>query len=171
MWKRCEAKGDIYKKKYKGLYCVGCESFKIDSDLVEGKCPDHQKEPEEIEEENYFFRLSKYQDYLVEYLSQEGVIEPEWRRQEALNFVQGGLEDLSISREIARIDWGIPVPGDSEHVMYVWFDALANYISALGWPDDADGNFVKYWQDGEVVQFAGKDQAARAQAVGPLLFY
>ncbi len=158
IWKLCDEAGDIYKKKYKGLYCVGCESFKTDSDLVDGKCPDHQKEPEEIEEENYFFRLSKYQDYLEEYLSQEGVIEPEWRRQEALKFVQGGLEDLSISREIARMDWGIPVPGDDEHVMYVWFDALTNYISTLGWPDDAEGAFKKFWQEGQTLQLAGKDQ-------------
>jgi len=158
IWKLCDEAGDIYKKKYKGLYCVGCESFKTDSDLVDGKCPDHQKEPEEIEEENYFFRLSKYQSYLEEYLSQEGVIEPEWRRQEALNFVQGGLEDLSISREIARMDWGIPVPGDSEHVMYVWFDALTDYISTLNWPADTEGNFKKFWQEGQTLQLAGKDQ-------------
>jgi methionyl-tRNA synthetase len=158
IWKLCDDAGDIYKKKYKGLYCVGCESFKTDSDLVDGKCPDHQKEPEEIEEENYFFRLSKYQGYLEKYLSKEGVIEPEWRRQEALKFVQGGLEDLSISREIARMDWGIPVPGDSEHVMYVWFDALTNYISTLNWPADEEGNFKKFWQDGQTLQLAGKDQ-------------
>lgn len=158
IWKLCEAKGDIYKKKYKGLYCVGCESFKVDSDLVEGKCPDHQKEPEEIEEENYFFKLSNYQGYLEEYLSQEGVIEPEWRRKEALNFVQAGLEDFSISREVSRMDWGIPVPGDDAQVMYVWFDALTNYISTLGWPEDTAGTFKKFWTDGEVFQVAGKDQ-------------
>lgn len=164
IWKLCDEAGDIYKKKYKGLYCVGCESFKTDSDLVEGKCPDHQTEPEEIEEENYFFRLSKYQAYLEEYLSEEGSIEPQWRRLEALKFVQGGLEDLSISREIARMDWGIPVPGDSEHVMYVWFDALTDYISTLGWPEDKEGNFKKFWQEGQTLQLAGKDQV-RFQSV------
>lgn len=158
MWKRCEAKGDIYKKKYTGLYCVGCESFKVDSDLEDGKCPDHQVEPEEIEEENYFFKLSNYQDYLLEHLGQEGVILPEFRRQEAINFVKGGLEDLSISREKTRMDWGVPVPGDDEHVMYVWFDALTNYISTLGWPADADGKFAKFWDEGDVLQLAGKDQ-------------
>lgn len=158
LWKLCEENGDIYKKKYSGLYCVGCESFKTPSDLVDGKCPDHLKEPEEIEEENYFFKLSNYQSYLEDYLSQEGVIVPDWRRQEALNFVQGGLEDLSISREKTRMDWGIPVPGDDEHVMYVWFDALTNYISTLGWPEDGVGNFEKFWQDGETLQLAGKDQ-------------
>jgi methionyl-tRNA synthetase len=158
MWRRCNEQGDIYKKKYKGLYCVGCESFKVDSDLVDGKCPDHMKEPEEIEEENYFFKLSNYQDYLTGYLSREGSVVPEFRRQEALNFVQGGLEDLSISREKSRMDWGIDVPGDPEHVMYVWFEALTNYISTLGWPEDAEGKFVKYWEDGSILQFAGKDQ-------------
>ena len=141
IWKLCEAKGDIYKKKYKGLYCVGCESFKVDADLVDGKCPDHQKAPEEIEEENYFFKLSNYQGYLEEYLAQEGVIEPEWRRKEALNFVSAGLEDFSISREVSRMDWGIPVPGDDEQVMYVWIDALTNCISTLGWPEDEAGLF------------------------------
>ena len=153
IWKLCDEAGDIYKKKYKGLYCVGCESFKVESDLVDGKCPEHQVEPEE----NYFFKLSNYQSYLEEYLSQENSIVPAFRRQEALKFVQGGLEDLSISREKSRMDWGVDVPGDDEHVMYVWFDALTNYISCLGWPEE-DGNFKKYWNDGETLQLAGKDQ-------------
>ena len=158
IWKLCDEAGDIYKKKYKGLYCVGCESFKIESDLVDGLCPDHKKAPEELEEENYFFALSKYQNYLEEYLSTPGVIEPEWRREEALKFVQGGLEDLSISREKSRMSWGIPVPGDDEHVIYVWFDALTNYISTLGWPKDSEGKFEKFWNKGFVMQVAGKDQ-------------
>lgn len=157
MWRRCAANGDIYKKKYSGLYCVGCESFKTESDLVDGLCPDHQKAPEVIEEENYFFALSKYQSYLEEYLAQEGVILPEWRRHEALTFVKQGLQDFSISREKSRLDWGIPVPGDDTQVMYVWFDALTNYISTLDWPD-ASGNFKTFWVDGETVQVAGKDQ-------------
>lgn len=158
LWKRCEANGDIYKKKYSGLYCVGCESFKTESDLVDGKCPDHLKVPELVEEENYFFKLSKYQSYLEEYLSKEGVIVPEWRREEAIAFVRKGLEDFSISREKARLDWGIQVPGDEQQVMYVWFDALTNYISTLGWPNDADGKFQKFWNNGDVLQVAGKDQ-------------
>lgn len=158
MWRRCAANGDIYKKKYSGLYCVGCESFKTESDLVEGKCPDHDKIPEEVEEENYFFALSKYQVYLEEYLSKPGAIVPEWRRIEALNFVQKGLEDFSISREQSRLDWGIPVPGDEGQVMYVWFDALTNYISTLGWPEDGEGNYKKFWEDGEPLQMGGKDQ-------------
>ena len=158
LWKRCEANGDIYKKKYSGLYCVGCESFKTESDLIDGKCPDHLKAPELVEEENYFFRLSKYQAYLEEYLSREGVIVPEWRREEGLAFVRKGLEDFSISREKARLDWGILVPDDENQVMYVWFDALTNYISTLGWPEDTEGKFQKFWVDGEVLQLAGKDQ-------------
>jgi methionyl-tRNA synthetase len=165
LWRRCQEAGDIYKKKYKGLYCVGDEMFLKDGDLVDGKCPNHPNmEPVEIEEENYFFRLSAYQDRLGEYLSREGAVLPEWRRQEALNFVNGGLEDFSISRERARMSWGVPVPGDENQVMYVWFDALANYISTLGWPDDAKGAFAKFWDGGEAVQMAGKDQV-RFQSV------
>ena len=157
LWRRCSAAGDIYKKKYKGLYCVGDEAFIKESDLVNGKCPNHPTmDPVEIEEENYFFRLSAYQEKLVAYLSNPGSILPEWRREEALRFVQAGLEDFSISRESARMPWGIPVPGDETQVMYVWFDALTNYISTLGWPDGSD--FKAYWQDGHVLQMAGKDQ-------------
>lgn len=158
IWKLCDDAGDIYKKKYKGLYCVGCESFKTESDLVDGKCPDHQVEPEEVEEENYFFKLSEYQSYLTEYLSRDDSIVPDFRRKELLKFIENGLEDLSISREKSRMDWGIPVPGDDEHVMYVWFDALTNYISTLGWPEDAEGNFKKFWEKGKTLQVAGKDQ-------------
>ena len=164
LWRRCAAKGDIYKKKYKGLYCVGDEAFIKESDLVNGRCPNHPTmEPIEIEEENYFFKLSAYQEKLLSYLSNESVILPDWRRDEAINFVKGGLEDFSISREKARMSWGVPVPGDDAQVMYVWFDALANYISTLGWPDE-EGNFKKFWHEGEVVQLAGKDQV-RFQSV------
>jgi methionyl-tRNA synthetase len=160
IWRRCEAKGDIYKKKYKGLYCVGDEMFMKESELINGRCPNHPNlELQEIEEENYFFKLSNYQSYLEnEYLAQEGVIVPEWRRQEALNFVKGGLEDFSISRDKERLNWGVPVPSDENQVMYVWFDALTNYISTLGWPEDKEGKFKKFWQDGETLQLAGKDQ-------------
>ena len=113
IWRRCEAAGDIYKKKYSGLYCVGCELFYKPEELDEQKCCKiHGKPVQEIEEENYFFKLSNYQSYLEEYLSNEHVIVPEWRRQEALNFVKGGLEDFSISREKVRLNWGVPVPGD-----------------------------------------------------------
>jgi len=165
LWKRCSAKGDIYKKKYKGLYCVGDEMFMKESELVDGRCPNHPNLTlQEIEEENYFFALSKYQGYLEEYLSTPGVVLPEWRRQEALNFVKGGLEDFSISREKSRLDWGVPVPDDENQVMYVWFDALTNYISTLGWPEDSNGNYKKFWEEGEPMQMAGKDQV-RFQSV------
>ncbi len=165
IWQKCAAAGDIYKKKYTGLYCVGCELFYKESELEGGKmCPIHLKDAEAVEEENYFFRLSKYQSYLELYLSNENVIAPEWRRQEALNFVQEGLEDFSISREKTRMDWGVPVPGDDDQVIYVWFDALTSYISALGWPEDSEGNFQKFWVRGDTLQVAGKDQV-RFQSV------
>ncbi len=158
IWRRCEAKGDIYKKSYSGHYCVGCELFYKPEELLEGGiCPIHTKPCEVIEEENYFFKLSNYQSYLEKYLSKEGVIVPEWRRQEAINFVKAGLEDFSISRDKSRLNWGIPVPGDDNQVMYVWFDALTNYISTLGWPEEG-GEFTKYWAEGETLQMAGKDQ-------------
>lgn len=159
LWRSCEAAGDIYKKKYIGLYCVGDEAFVKENDLVEGKCPNHPTmDLVEIEEENYFFRFSKYQETLLAYLSKEGVIVPEWRRQEAIRFVEAGLEDFSISREAARMSWGVPVSGDESQVMYVWFDALTNYISTLGWPEDAEGAFKKFWEEGDTLQVAGKDQ-------------
>ena len=111
-----------------------------------------------IEEENYFFRLSAYTDKLLEYLAREGPVSPGWRREEAIQFVKAGLEDFSISREKARMNWGVPVPDDDDQVIYVWFDALTNYISTLGWPEDVEGNFERFWRKGEVVQVAGKDQ-------------
>lgn len=159
LWKRCAEKGDIYKKKYKGIYCVGDEMFLKESDMKDGKCVNHPAmTPVEVEEENYFFRLSAYQDKLVEYFSRENVILPEWRRREAIKFVEGGLDDFSISREKTRLPWGVPVPGDETQVMYVWFDALTNYISTLGWPEDKEGYHKKFWEEGDVVQIAGKDQ-------------
>lgn len=157
MWKRCAAKGDIYKKEFEGLYCVGCEKYLTQKEIVDGKCAIHKTEPRLLKEENYFFKLSNYQKALEKYLSKEGVVIPEWRRQEALNFVKEGLEDFSISREKSRLSWGVPVPGDENQVMYVWFDALTNYISTLGWPNEG-GDFKKFWTDGEVLQVAGKDQ-------------
>ncbi|MBN2093956.1 MAG: methionine--tRNA ligase [Candidatus Zambryskibacteria bacterium] len=159
IWKLADESGDIYKKKYRGLYCVSCERFIKESELRNNKCPEHPgKELEEVEEENYFFKFSKYQDKLLKYLNNPRVITPDWRRKEAINFVKNGLEDFPISRLKNRMSWGIPVPGDEDHVMYVWFDALTNYISSLGWPGDKNGNFKKFWQDGETLQFAGKDQ-------------
>lgn len=159
MWELCNAVGDIYKKTYSGTYCVGCEAYKTEKELEAGKCVLHPSlVPEVISEENYFFRFSKYQDKLLAYLSADEVVVPEWRREEAINFVKAGLEDFSISRERSRLAWGVPVPGDDGQVMYVWFDALTSYISTLGWPGDEAGNFKKFWQEGKAVQMAGKDQ-------------
>lgn len=154
-WKRCFEAGDIYKKKYKTKYCVGCESEKTDSELVDDCCPIHPKmKVEFIEEENYFFRFSKYQEKIQDFYDKnpEFVI-PGFRFNEIKNFVKNGLEDFSISRLREKMPWGIPVLDDADHVMYVWFDALVNYISALGWPDNAE-KFRAYWP---AVQFAGKD--------------
>lgn len=159
LWKRCVAQGDIYKKKYKGLYCVGCEKFLTEKDLVEGRCPLHMNQlPQEVEEENYFFALSKYQRGLLDYLSRDTSIIPEIKREEARRFVADGLEDFSISREKSRMPWGIPVPDDDTQVMYVWFDALTNYISTLGWPTDGKDTFERFWERGATLQMAGKDQ-------------
>ncbi len=131
IWRRIEEAGDIYKGKYEGLYCQGHEAFVKDSDLVNGLCPDHQTKPDFISEENYFFRLSKYQDRLLEfYRDNPTFVVPEPRFNEVKSFVEQGLEDISISREAQK--WGIPVPGGSGHVIYVWFDALINYASAIG---------------------------------------
>jgi len=167
-WLLCDKKGDIYKKKYKGLYCVGCEKFITEKDLVNGRCEFHSTlTPEIVEEENYFFRLGKDREKLLEYLSVQKAIIPEWRRKEAIDFVQNDMEDFSISRNKTRFSWGVPIPGDDEQVMYVWFDAFVNYISTLGWsvsakasagkPENKENLFEKFWTRGEKVQTAGKD--------------
>lgn len=170
-WNRCDKNGDIYKKEYTGLYCVGCELFVTESDLTEGgKCPDHpDREPEKISEENYFFRFSDYEDDLLElYERRSDFVLPEKRFNEIKQFVQDGLKDFSISRQRDKLPWGVPVPGDDGQVMYVWFDALSNYISTLGWPDNEKA-FENFWQNGNPVQFCGKDnlrqQAAMWQAM------
>jgi methionyl-tRNA synthetase len=146
LWAACAARGDIYKKRYKGLYCVGCEQFYAPEELVGGKCPDHDTEPELIEEENYIFRLSKYQARLEQLIESDTYqIVPKTRKNEVLSFIRGGLQDFSISRPVQRArGWGIPVPGDPSQVVYVWFDALSNYINALGYADDG-GLYQKYW--------------------------
>jgi len=145
LWQACDP-DDIYKKEYRGLYCVGCEQFYTEKELVDGKCPEHGIVPETVEEENYFFKLSKYQKQLEKLIeSDELKIVPESRKNEVLSFIRGGLEDFSISRSKARAKgWGIPVPGDEKQVIYVWFDALSNYINALGYADDGE-KFKKYW--------------------------
>lgn len=140
-----EQKGDIYKASYKGWYCTPCESFWTELQLSEGKCPDCRREVQELSEDNYFFRLSKYQPWLMEYIQNHPeFILPENRRNEILGFLRQPLEDLCITRPRARLSWGIDFPGSPEHVVYVWFDALVNYISAVKYGLN-DGEFERYW--------------------------
>ena len=137
-------RGDIYFSDYSGLYCFGCERFYTERELVEGKCPDHQLEPTLISEANYFFRMSKYQDWLIEHIhTYPDFIRPERYRNEVLAFLREPLEDLCISRPKSRLSWGIPLPFDENFVTYVWFDALINYVSALGYPDGV--RFKTFW--------------------------
>ncbi|MDD5023258.1 MAG: methionine--tRNA ligase [Candidatus ainarchaeum sp.] len=147
LWKRCEKSGDIYKKKYKGLYCVGCEAFYTEQELdEEGFCPEHKRKPEIVEEENYFFKLSKYQDKLYKIIENDEMkIYPKSRKEEILNFIKQGLEDFSVSRTVERAKgWGVPVPGDNSQIMYVWFDALSCYITGVGFGKN-DREFKKWW--------------------------
>ena len=135
--------GDIYKGKYEGWYCTPCESYWPESQLVDGKCPDCGREVKKMSEDAYFFRLSKYSDALLDnFRNNPDFLQPEARRNEMISFVEQGLEDLCISR--STFDWGIPVPIDEEHVIYVWLDALSNYITALGYSED-DELYKKYW--------------------------
>jgi methionyl-tRNA synthetase len=151
-------KEDVYKKKYRGLYCVGCEEFKLEKDLENGLCPEHNKAPEIVEEENWFFRLSSYGDILKEKItSGEMSILPDFRKNEVLSFIDGGLEDFSISRSVERAKhWGVPVPDDETQIMYVWVDALSNYITALDFATDGD-RYEQFWNgSGERVHIIGK---------------
>lgn len=147
LWDSCNRSGDVYKKRYRGLYCVGCELFYTENELVDGYCPErHVPKPEIVEEENYFFRLSKYQAKLTELIEKDEIeIIPETRKAEALNFIKEGLEDFSISRSIKRSHgWGVPVPGDESQIIYVWFDALGIYLTGVGLTAD-EKRFKKYW--------------------------
>jgi methionyl-tRNA synthetase len=147
LWQACEKSGDIYKKSYTGLYCVGCEAFLTEKDLKDGVCPEHLKPPETVSEENYFFRLTKYQKKLERLIENDELkIIPKTRKNEVLSFIRSGLEDFSISRPVKRMKgWGIPVPGDEKQIIYVWFDALSNYITALGYGTENPELFEKYW--------------------------
>lgn len=162
-WRLCHSKGDIYKKDYEMKYCVGCELEKTDSDLDDGHCPEHPTlKLEIIKEENYFFRFSRYQDTLLAlYEENPNFVLPEHRLNEIKSFVKRGLQDFSISRLKDKMPWGIPVPDDDKHIIYVWFDALVNYIAAIGWPDDME-KFEKWWP---VVQIAGKDNLRQQSAM------
>lgn len=162
-WQLCDKNGDIYKKPYQIKYCVGCELEKTESELEEGKCPIHPNlELEIIEEENYFFRWSKYQKPLLEFYDQNPhFVVPSFRFDEIKKFVNEGLHDFSISRLKTKMPWGVPVPNDPDHVMFVWFDALINYISTLGWPDNQE-KFNAFWPG---VQIAGKDNLRQQSAM------
>ena len=172
MWRRCEANGDIYKKTYQVKYCVGCELEKTDSELADGRCPIHPNlELELIDEENYFFCFSKYQEQLLKlYADNPDFVIPKNRLEEIKNFAAAGLQDFSISRLKEKMPWGVLVPNDPDQVMYVWFDALTNYISTLGWPVSApDGvapgkpnDFERFWPG---IQVAGKDNLRQQSAM------
>ena len=162
-WKLCVKNDDIYKKFYKIKYCVGCELEKTESELVDGKCPLHSnRDLEIIEEENYFFKFSKYQKPLLDfYKKNPDFVIPESKFNEIKTFVKSGLQDFSISRLKSKMPWGIDIPDDPEQIMYVWFDALINYISTLGWPED-EKKFKDFWPG---VQVAGKDNLRQQSAI------
>ncbi|MCP3854757.1 MAG: methionine--tRNA ligase [Actinomycetia bacterium] len=151
IWQAAAGSGDLYQRHYEGDYCVGCEQFYDPSELEDGHCPEHRAATERVTEENWFFRLSRFQDYLDDLISSDRlVIRPEPFRREALAFIRAGLEDISVSRSIERArGWGIPVPDDPAQVIYVWFDALTNYISALGFGDPQSGDYQQWWLDAD----------------------
>ena len=157
IFKKLVDNGDIYKHSYKGLYCAGCESFLNARDLTEdGLCPDHLKKPEEVTEENYFFRLTKYKDAIIKHIKENPrFLQPEFKVNEVIKQLEN-IEDISVSRNKSSVSWGIPVPDDDEQVIYVWIDALSNYITALGYDtENPSENFKKYWPAN--VQVIGKD--------------
>jgi methionyl-tRNA synthetase len=144
IFRKIEAKGDIYLGEYEDWYCTPCETFWTETNLLDGNCPDCGRPTDKLKEESYFFRMSKYQDRILAHIeANPDFIQPKSRRNEILSFVREGLRDLSISR--TTFSWGIPVPGNEKHVIYVWFDALTNYISALGYPNVNEGNYEKFW--------------------------
>jgi methionyl-tRNA synthetase len=146
VWTACDRAGDLYRRHYRGLYCVGCEQFYAPDDLQQGVCPEHLCPLEALEEDNYFFRLSRYTDQLIDLIDSGRLrIVPAARRNEVRSFLSGGLQDISVSRTRTRArGWGIPVPGDDEQVLYVWFDALTNYVTALDYATDGP-LFDRYW--------------------------
>lgn len=172
MWKRIKANGDIYIKNYEGLYCEGCEAFLTEKELIDGHCPNHKKPPVTIAEENYFFKLSAYTEKLLE-IYKKGEIEvvPEFRKNEIMSLLEEGLQDVSFSRSSHSLPWGVPVPDNEEQVMYVWCDALTNYISGLGFGSDNDQNFQKFWQNdqSERIHVIGKDIIRFHLAIWPAM--
>ena len=166
LFRKIYAKGDIYKAQYEGWYCTPCESFFTQRQLVDGNCPDCGRPVELLKEESYFFRMSKYADRLLNYIEEHpDFIQPEVRKNEMVSFIKSGLEDLCISR--TTFNWGIPVPVDPNHVIYVWFDALANYITALGYGSDYAEKLEKYWP--HVVHLVGKDILRFHTVIWPII--
>ena len=166
-WKKCDENGYIYKKAYQIKYCVGCELEKTDSELVDGKCPIHPTYTiESIDEENYFFKFSAFQKPLLEFYEKHpDFVIPDFRFNEIKAFVERGLEDFSISRLKSKMPWGVAVPGDDTQVMYVWFDALVNYISTIGWGNNMSSDFEKFWVNGTPTQYCGKDNLRQQSAM------
>lgn len=170
-WNKVLENGYIYKGSYQAKYCVGCEEAKTDSELVNGECPLHPGIAlETIDEENYFFKYSAFTEKLLAlYDSRPDFVVPDFRLNEVRSFVKQGLQDFSISRKAEKMPWGIPVPGDTDQVMYVWFDALTNYVSTLGNPFNNDEQYVHFWKNGNPTQYCGKDnnrfQSAMWQAM------
>ena len=164
LWETCAK--DIYKSSYEGWYCVGCETFYTDLEVPNHICPIHKIPLEHIKEDNYFFKLSAYTDQIKQLIASGKLsVKPAARKNEIMALLERGLEDISISRDVKKLDWGVPVPGDPHQVMYVWFDALANYITALGYPSGA--NFKKYWPAD--VQVIGKDILRHHAAIWPAI--
>jgi methionyl-tRNA synthetase len=163
LWERCARNGDFYRREYEGLYCAGCEQFYSPSELVDGLCVEHRRPPERVTEENWFFRLSRYAGELLEIIESGQVrIEPEQRRHEVLAFIRSGLNDFSVSRPAERAGgWGITVPGDPDQIIYVWWDALANYVTALDYaPESHTG------QPGSAYQHWWRESARRVHVIG-----
>jgi methionyl-tRNA synthetase len=165
LWKKIHDTGDLYKKKYQGFYCVGCEAFVMERELTDGKCQIHQKEPEKVDQENWFFRLSKYSGEIESAIKSDKLkVVPESRKNEILSFIQSGLEDVSFSRPKKDLQWGIQVPNDPDQVMYVWCDALSNYVTAIGYADESSV-FKKLWPAD--LQVIGKDILRFHAAIWP----
>ncbi len=166
LWRACAASGDLYRKSYAGLYCVRCEQFYTEAELAAGNCPEHGIPPQLIEEENWFFRLSRYADQLRDAIECGRLrIEPASRRNEVLGFIAGGLADFSVSRSVQRArGWGIEVPGDPSQVIYVWWDALGNYITSLNYGSGSRGADYEHW-------WAGADRRVHLVGKGVLRFH
>jgi methionyl-tRNA synthetase len=158
LWQKIANQDFFEKRKFAGLYCPGCEAFFTTKDLVDGKCPNHLKEPEFLEEENWFFKLSEVSEQIIQLITSDNLkIIPEYRKNEILEFAKKGLRDISFSRPRWVLPWGVAVPGDDEQVMYVWCDALTNYITGLGYGSQDESLFEQFWNQGTKIQIIGKD--------------